>query len=76
MKPLLFNMLGSSDPQSSCRGKRRYSQKSAERSTLTLAQKYHEPFQAYKCQHCDSWHVGHPVFWRWSGGKKRKYGVV
>jgi hypothetical protein len=76
MKPFLFNMLGSSDKQSSCRGKRRYSQKSAERAALTLAQKHHEPFQAYKCQHCDSWHVGHPLFWRWSADKKRKNGVV
>ena len=49
MKPFLFNMLGSSDKQTSCRGKRRYSQKSAERAAFAVAQKRYESFQVYKC---------------------------
>jgi hypothetical protein len=76
MKRFLSNMLGAGKKESSCSGKRRYSRRSAEKAALEMAQKHHEPFQSYRCTHCDYWHVGHPLFFRWTDAKKRKNRVV
>jgi hypothetical protein len=74
MKPFISNLLGTHSKPSSCSGKRGHSRPSAERAALAMAQTHHEPFEAYRCRHCDFWHVGHPLFWRWSDVKKRKKG--
>ena len=76
MRPYISNLLGSHSQAASCSGKRRYSRASAQHAVLAMAQKRHEPFEAYRCRHCDFWHVGHPLFWRWSDVKKRRKGVL
>jgi len=54
------------DGQSSCIGKIKYSEKSANEAAVKMQQKKQEPFEAYKCRHCDGWHIGHPRFWGWT----------
>jgi hypothetical protein len=76
MRPFISNLLGARSKASSCGGKRRHSRLSAEYAVQAMAQKHHEPFEAYRCRYCDFWHVGHPLFWRWSDVKKPKKGVL
>jgi hypothetical protein len=71
MKPYISSLLGTHSKTSACTGKRKLSQESAEKAVLAMAQKHREPFQSYRCRHCDFWHVGHPLYWR-RRGKKRK----
>lgn len=42
----------------SATGKQRYSHTGAEYQARFMRRKYHEVFQEYRCQDCDSWHVG------------------
>jgi hypothetical protein len=72
MKPYISNLPGTHSKTSGCSGKRKLSQELAEKAMLAMAQKHREPFQSYRCRHCDFWHVGHPLYWRRSGGRKRK----
>ena len=58
MKPYISNLLGTHSKRASCNAKRRYSRHSAEHAALAMAEKHREPFQAYRCLHCDFWHVG------------------
>ena len=72
MKPLGTKILGSGGKQSSCSGKRRHSQASARKAALIMAERHREPFEEYRCIHCDYWHVGHPLYWR--GGRREAPG--
>lgn len=53
------------DGASSCHGKVKYSEASAPGVALQMQKKKREPFEAYKCRHCEGWHIGHPRFWGW-----------
>jgi len=64
VEPRISNMLGAGGKASSCNGKHPHTRASADKAALSMAQKHHEPFQAYKCQHCDFWHIGHALSWR------------
>jgi hypothetical protein len=75
MKPFISNLLGTHSKRA-CNGKRPHSRSFAEHVALSMARKLHEPFQAYRCRHCEFWHVGHPLFWKWSGARKRKKGLM
>ena len=68
-KRFISNMLGTVNKAASCKGKQRYSRTASEMAALRMAQKRREPFEAYKCRHCDFWHVGHPLFWRWPAAR-------
>lgn len=58
-------LMGKIDHGASCHGKFKHpSAEKAERSAAHMAEKKKEPFEAYKCRHCDGWHVGHPKFWK------------
>lgn len=43
----------------SCDGKIRFREASAQRAAARMAKKQGCPFDAYHCQHCDGWHIGH-----------------
>lgn len=58
------------DGASSCHGKVKYSESSAARAASKMLAKKQEPFEAYKCRHCDGWHIGHPRFWNWPKEEK------
>lgn len=45
----------------SCERKVRYSKKSAIRATAEMAVKTGENFDAYECDYCKGWHVGHSM---------------
>lgn len=51
-----------------CEGKRPYQDKrealqGARDSAVTYQEPY-EAWQTYRCQHCNSWHVGHRPGWK------------
>lgn len=68
-------LINAIDGASSCHGKQPYSQQSAEKAAIQMAIKKKEPFEAYKCRHCENWHVGHPRFWKWSADQKKQIGL-
>jgi hypothetical protein len=39
-------------------GKQRYSRSGADAQARRMRRKYHEVFHGYRCQECNSWHVG------------------
>lgn len=72
----ITKLLGSVDGQSSCKGKLKHkTQEGAMKAASRMAQKTHEPFETYRCRHCEFWHIGHPRFWKWTDAQKRKAGV-
>lgn len=71
---MFFRILGGIDGASSCKGKQRYSELSAMRAATKMAQKKREPFEHYKCRHCEFWHIGHPRFWNWTAEQKKQAG--
>lgn len=54
--PLVFS------PESQCHGKRRFATKADARrsNTMTVAHGG-DRLKAYRCVHCDGWHLGHHV---------------
>lgn len=44
---------------SSCTNKNPYSEDAAIRAAYAMAEKKGEPFDAYKCEFCPHWHIGH-----------------
>lgn len=60
------NIIDKIDGESSCKGKVKYGhEETAKTAALKMAKKKREPFEAYKCRHCEAWHVGHPKFFGW-----------
>jgi hypothetical protein len=51
-----------SDYRRSCKGKVAYSERSVEQAALEMAEKVGDSMEAYKCRHCQHYHVGHSVF--------------
>lgn len=47
----------------SCGRKIRYSEVSAARAAEAMAKKTRREFDAYKCRHCDAWHIGKKPRW-------------
>lgn len=46
---------------SSCTHKIKYGHEiTAQSAASVMANKKKETFEAYKCRHCDGWHIGHP----------------
>lgn len=70
------NIMDRIDGQSSCHGKQRYSEDSARVAALAMRIKTHEPFEPYKCRHCEFWHIGHPKFWGWTDEQKKAADVI
>ena len=49
------------DKANSCLRKIKYSEGSAQKAALKMMEKYPgDVFQAYHCEYCDGWHIGHP----------------
>lgn len=71
----LDDILNKIDGASSCRSKVKYSEASAIRAKSRMQQRKKEPFEHYKCRHCDHWHIGHPRFWRWTKEQKQQAGL-
>lgn len=63
------------DGASSCTKKVKYREESARQAAVDMAAKKREPFEAYKCRHCEGWHIGHPVFWSWSADQRSAAGI-
>lgn len=51
--------MGDRSKERSCDGKERLGERHARRAARTLAKRQLEPVQAYPCQWCGCWHVGH-----------------
>lgn len=48
------------DPRWSCARKRRFeSARAAEKAANRLERERMEPWNAYGCDHCGGWHIGH-----------------
>lgn len=60
------------DGASSCHGKVKYREASAHNAAVKMASKKGESFEAYKCRHCDGWHIGHPRFSQWTEEQKNE----
>lgn len=57
-----FRLNENSDRRRSCVKKVQYdSEQSAEIAVIEMEHRLDEDFEAYKCRHCEFWHVGHSV---------------
>lgn len=55
----VFRLSFKSDCERSCKGKIKYREESAEKAKVEMEKKLNEAMDAYKCRHCDGYHVGH-----------------
>lgn len=55
------NLMNKIDGASSCHGKVKYGHyDTAVTAANKMEQKKQEKFEAYKCRHCEGYHIGHP----------------
>lgn len=54
-------LLRDEDRRHSCERKVELSESNAWRAATRMAAKHGRPFDAYKCRHCEGWHVGRAV---------------
>ncbi len=45
----------------SCKGKVKYREESANRAVEAFKKRRNQIMEAYECEYCDGWHIGHPM---------------
>jgi hypothetical protein len=59
-RPLTVTQRINSCPELQCHGKHTYLTKAAAKAAARHAERFYGRMQAYRCPHCDRFHIGHP----------------